>query len=291
MTETAIDYCAGIGGWEVELAKRNIVGQGIENAKHPRAAREANNLETIWDDLETLPETLLEGVRRAVGSFPCQPFSQNLKGKDPMDDPRAHLMRTGLRHMLIARPEWLCLENVSRAGTLMTTLGEHLAEVGYSYSVRVINAADYGLPQARKRALLVARRDGAPIVWPEPTHADVRVHAAAIAAGQVKPWVTMSEALGRTFTGAQSWGNVLPSPAVVGSFNPQMHAPPRYRGYGDVSRQNDPGAIECTLAERMLLQGFPPGWKLAGPKSAQDLQVGNAIPPVLADVALTAIGL
>jgi len=279
----ALDYCAGIGGWEVELERRGITGHGIENARWPREARTVNGLSTVWGDLETLPQDVLleHGRRVIVGSFPCQPFSQNIKGKDPMDDPRAHLMRTGLEHVLLARPDVVALENVSKAGKLMTTLGEHLADFGYSFDVRVINAADYGLPQARKRALLVARRDGAPITWPDATHAK----------DGAKPWVTMAEALGRTFEGPQAWANNVPSPAVVGSFKPEMHAPPRYRGFGDVSRQNDPGAIECSIAERMLLQGFPSSWKLAGPKSAQDLQVGNAIPPVLADVALTAAGL
>jgi len=275
-----LDYCAGIGGWDVALRERNLRGQGIENAKHPRAARELNGLETVWGDLTTVPMTLLDQpLAGIVGSFPCQPFSQNIKGQKAADmllDPRAKLMYVGLGHLLYARPPFICLENVPRARVLMQVLADALIGVGYSAEVRVINAADYGLPQARKRALLVARKDGLPIAWPEPTH--VGAH------------VTMSEALGRMFEGEREWGNRLPSVAVVGTFKPEMHAPPKYRGFGSHSRQNDPGAIECSIEERLLLQGFPAGWKLAGPKTAQDLQVGNAIPPTLARVALTAAG-
>ena len=293
--DEALDYCAGIGGWEVALAERGIEGKGIENAKWPRAAREANGLSTVWDDLTTLPvEVLLEhGRRRVVGSFPCQPFSQGNPNADPINDPRAHLMHTGLEHLLIARPEVVCLENVRKASKLMSHLGRRLAEVGYSWDVRVVMAADYGLPQARGRALLVARRDGEPIVWPERTHADSRTAEGRldIAAGRRLPWVTLAEALGRTFEGAEAWANVHPCTTVVGSYRPEMCAPPTYRKPGDGPRQNQPGAIKLSLEERLLVQGFPEGWQLAGPETARGLQVGNAIPPIMADVALRAAGL
>lgn len=291
----ALDYCAGIGGWEVALERRGITGYGIENAKHPRAAREANGLETVWDDLTTLPiEVLLEyGRRRVVGSFPCQPFSQANPTADPLNDPRAHLMTTGLDHLLIARPEIVCLENVRKARGLMSHLGRRLEEVGYSWDVRIVIAADYGLPQARGRALLVARRDGVPISWPKRTHADPRTTEGRldIAVGRRKPWVTLSEALGRTFEGAESWANVHPCTTIVGSYRPEMCAPPTYRKPGDGPRQSQPGAIELSLEERLLVQGFPTGWQLAGPPTARGLQVGNAIPPIMAEVALDAVGL
>ena len=289
MNTDVLDYCAGIGGWDVALRERGLHGQGIENAKWPRAARELNGLETVWDDLTTVPmPLLLDPLAGVVGSFPCQPFSQNIKGEKAANmllDPRAQLMSVGLSQLLVTLPPFICLENVPRAKPLMQVLADALIEVGYSAEVRVINAADYGLPQSRKRALLVARCCGQRIAWPEPTHS---LYGDAF--GFMQAHVTMQQALGRTFEGEQEWGNRLPSPAVVGTFKPEMHAPPKYRGFGSHSRQNDPGAIECSIEERMVLQGFPAGWKLAGPKTAQDLQVGNAIPPVLARVALTAAG-
>jgi len=291
MSNDVLDYCAGIGGWDVALRERNLYGLGIENAKWPREAREANGLKTVWGDLTTLPAAIyMQPLAGVVGSFPCQPFSQNIKGQKAADmllDPRAKLMQVGLSHLLLARPPFVCLENVPRAKALMQVLADALIEVGYSAEVKVINAADYGLPQARKRALLVARKDGMPIAWPEPTHA---ASFAIAAIERRKLHVTMSKALGRMFEGQQEWGNRLPSVAVVGTFKPEMHAPPKYRGFGSHSRQNDPGAIECSLAERLRLQGFPTGWHLRGPRTAMDLQVGNAIPPVLARVALHAAG-
>jgi len=288
----ALDYCAGIGGWELALRQRQLVGLGIENAGWPIAARVANGLETIWGDLTTLPRSLQSSFgRRVVGSFPCQPFSQNIKGgADPLADPRAQLMLTGLAHLLFMRPEVVCLENVAKAAPLMRRLGQRLATKGYTWDVQVVNAADYGLPQTRKRALLVARHDQQPVAWPTPTHANPAA-SFLVDDGLRKPWVTLAEAVGYSFSGPQAWGNRLPCCTVVGSFDAHQHAEPRYRPHGDVSRQNDPGAISLTLEQRLMVQGFPAGWQLAGPVTQRDLQVGNAIPPVLADVALTAAGL
>jgi DNA (cytosine-5)-methyltransferase 1 len=285
-----LDYCAGIGGWTVALRRRGLHSLAIENAKWPRQALLDNDIEIVWDDLTTLPLSLLDRpLAGIVGSFPCQPFSQNIKGTttaDMLRDPRAKLMHIGLGHLLWARPPFVCLENVPRAQVLMRVIADALIAVGYSAEVKVFNTANYGLPQTRKRALLVARKDGLPVAWPEPTHID-EVNGVGGAQG-CKPWVTLSEAVGRKFTGLQSWGNTQPAPTVVGSFKPEMHAPPVYRGYGSCSRQNDPGAIELTLDERMMLQGFPKGWKLAGPKTAQDLEIGNSLPPILGEIALTA---
>lgn len=291
-----LDYCAGIGGWAIALHRRGLAEAGVENAPHPLLARHRNGLTTVWQDMTTLPRALqARGLwAGVVGSLPCQPYSQNIKGRtweQVLADPRAALFAHGSEQVTRMAPPFVCLENVHKSTPLMQALGHRLERRGYSWDVRTINAADYGLPQARKRALLVARADGQPITWPEPTHIGVKeadgFHAT------LKPHVSLVEGLGlEPFPedDPRAWANTTPAPAVVGSFSPEMHAPPRYRGYGDVSRQNDPGAVSLTLEQRLVLQGFPTWWALAGPKTAMDLQVGNAIPPVLAEVALDAAG-
>lgn len=290
-----LDYCAGIGGWDVALRRRGLEGAGIERDTWARHARAANSLVTVHDDLVTLPErTLMAPWAGAVGSFPCQPFSQGNYAAlaNPLEDPRARLMLTGLEHMLAARPPFIALENVKRAAWLMEELATGLRADGYSAEVKVLNAADYGLPQARVRAILVARRDGLPIEWPEPTHIDQRRRNAADEAlledGR-KPWVTLAEALPHR-DDLPDWAHRHPATTIVGSFEPDKVAPPTYRKPGDGPRQKQPGTVSLTLDERLLVQGFPEGWATAGPDTARGLQVGNAIPPVLADVALTAAG-
>lgn len=291
-----LDYCAGIGGWDVALHRRGLRGAGIEKDEHAHAARAANGLTTVHRDLTTLPEALIRtpwaGV---VGSFPCQPFSQGNHAAltNPLDDPRAQLMHVGLAHLLEARPPFVCLENVKKAAWLMEELAAALRAVGYTAEVRLVNAADHGLPQARVRALLVARRDGLPLEWPAPTHVDPRIaagHGAMLIEDPRKPWVTLADALpGRA--DLPPWAHRHPATTIVGSFEPDKVAPPTYRKPGDGPRQKQPGTVSLSLEERLLVQGFPAGWQTAGPATARGLQVGNAIPPTLADVALTAAGI
>lgn len=285
-----LDYCAGIGGWDVALRTRGLEGAGIEVDTWAQAARRANGLLTVHDDLLTLPDAaLLAPWAGVVGSFPCQPFSQGNHARldNPLEDPRARLMHVGLEHLLRARPAFVCLENVGRAAWLMEELGTSLAEAGYAADVKVVNAADHGLPQARKRALLVARRDALPIEWPEATHVDPRKTRHA---DSLKPWTSLADALpGRD--DLPTWAHAHPATTIVGSFEPDKVAPPTYRKPGDGPRQKQPGVVSLSLEERLLVQGFPAGWRTAGPATARGLQVGNAIPPLLADVALTAAGL
>ena len=291
-----LDYCAGIGGWHHALRRRGLEGAGVERDEHAHTARVANGLLTVWRDLTTLPAALIRTPwRGVVGSFPCQPFSQGNYAAlaNPLEDPRARLMHVGLEHLLEGRPPFVCLENVGRAAWLMEELATALRAVGYSADVRVVNAADHGLPQARKRALLVARADGLPVAWPAPTHVDQRTKAAqaeALLEDGRKPWVTLAEALPHR-DDLPPWAHRHPATTIVGSFEPDKVAPPTYRKPGDGPRQHQPGTVSLTLDERLLVQGFPTGWHTAGPATARGLQVGNAIPPTLAEVALDAAGI
>lgn len=67
------------------------------------------------------------------------------------------------------------------------------AGLGYQVEWKVLRACDYGTPTIRKRLFLVARRDGRPIVWPQPTHGDPK--SAAVKAGKLLPWRTAAECI------------------------------------------------------------------------------------------------
>lgn len=67
----------------------------------------------------------------------------------------------------------------------------HLERLGYTVEWRELTASDYGAPTSRRRFFLLARRDGKPIVWPEPTHGDPKT--LPVQAGQRKPWRTAAE--------------------------------------------------------------------------------------------------
>lgn len=58
---------------------------------------------------------------------------------------------------------------------------------------------------------------------------------------------------------------------------------------GGVSRQNRPGSVRITIDEAAALQSYPPGFKFVGTKGKQFLQVGNAVPPLLAQAILESL--
>lgn len=113
-----------------------------------------------------------------IGGPPCTPFSKSgfwLAEKRESRDPNASLLEEYVRVVAEARPEAFVLENV-QALTYKThrahfdRLLAALAELGYNPQWKVLLAADYGVPQLRRRVFIVGRRDGRAFRFPEPTH-------------------------------------------------------------------------------------------------------------------------
>jgi DNA (cytosine-5)-methyltransferase 1 len=121
-----------------------------------------------------------------IGGPPCQPFSKAgfwVTGEARrLNDPRASTLDHYLRILAEARPRAFLLENVEGLGFRgkdegLRLIQEALAVINeqfgtrYSATVGVLNAADYGVPQLRRRLFVVGARDGTRFRFPEPTHA------------------------------------------------------------------------------------------------------------------------
>jgi DNA (cytosine-5)-methyltransferase 1 len=124
-----------------------------------------------WPYEETVPE-----VDVVVGGPPCQGFS--LLGKRDANDERNFLWREYAKVLKLSMPKYFVLENVPAFAksrqlldlTEATRLGGDLEDFVFQW--RILNAADYGAPQARKRAIVLGwRRDVEALQFPEPTHA------------------------------------------------------------------------------------------------------------------------
>ena len=107
----------------------------------------------------------------------------------------------------VPRNEQFLVPDPKRKGATWRRFLQQLESLGYVVEHQVLRACDYGAPTSRERLFLVARRDGQPIVWPEPTHAQKP------AKGQ-KPWRTAAECI--------DWSE--PSKSIFGRAKPLAEA-------------------------------------------------------------------
>lgn len=164
---------------------------------------------TLTGDIRTIPteEILATGDLRSrepvlvVGGPPCTPFSKSgfwLEQKRESRDPNASLLDEYVRVVRDSRPEAFILENVQ--GLTYKThkaqferLLKRLGELGYNPQWKVLLAADYGVPQLRRRVFVVGRRDGERFEFPEPTHSGWSEHTRTVDATKISH-VTASQA-------------------------------------------------------------------------------------------------
>lgn len=201
-----VDLFAGAGGASTGIAA--ALGRdpdvAVDHSPAAIAMHIANHPQTrhfIEDVFDVNPRRVCEG--REVGllwmSPDCTHFSK-AKGGKPRSKGVRSLAWVAVRWAAEVRPRVIALENVEEFQTwgpltddgqpCPVRKGETFAEwvraleaLGYRVEWRVLRACDYGAPTSRRRLFLVARCDGEPIVWPEPTHGP----------GRARPWHTAAE--------------------------------------------------------------------------------------------------
>ena len=191
-----VDLFAGPGGWSEGLRmlspELHATEVGLEWDAAACATRSAAGHRTIRTDIAAYPTEPFAGTVGLIASPPCQDFS--LAGnRAGIAGERGRLITEVLRWAEDLRPEWIACEQVPPALPVWKQYAEHLRDLGYSAWAGVLNAADYGVPQTRRRAFLIASRvrDVQP---PEPTHA--QHPAPSLFGDELLPWVTMADALG-----------------------------------------------------------------------------------------------
>lgn len=136
-----------------------------------------------------------------AGGPSCQGYSTH--GKRNADDPRNFLFQHFIRIASELRPKWLLIENVQGLLTYEKGYFKHLIlrelqSLGYRADARLLCAADYGVPQLRRRIFFLATRTDSPIRFPEPTHTGMLSETPGLLpkAGELSPYVTVGEAIG-----------------------------------------------------------------------------------------------
>lgn len=208
--ELIVDNFAGGGGAStgIEMATGYSVDIAINHDPEAIKMHKANHpntkhyCENVWA-VDPVKACNGHPVGLAWFSPDCKHFSK-AKGGKPKDKNIRGLAWVACRWAGLVRPRVIMLENVeefktwgplnrghhpikAKQGKTFEKFVQQLNDLGYTVEFKELIAADYGAPTMRKRLFLIARCDGKPIVWPEPTHAPA--DSEAVKAGLVKPYV------------------------------------------------------------------------------------------------------
>ena len=298
MKYTSVEVCAGAGGQALGLEQAgfdHLACVEIDNMACATLRRNRPKWNVIEADLRTWqPAESLAGTDLLAGGVPCPPFS--VAGHQLGRDDERDLFPEMLRLTEELRPRAVMIENVrnlmsQRFSAYRDEILREFKELGYeSVGWELLNAADYGVPQLRQRAILVVMRseDAIHFRWPE---ANPRRKTVGQAVGKLmaaNEW----EGVADWVKNAQGQG-----PALVGGSKkhggPDL-GPTRAReawaklgvdGIGlanEAPHPNFKGRPKLTTQMAALVQGFPAAWRFEGLKTAAYRQVGNAFPPPVA---------
>ncbi|MFF2508688.1 DNA cytosine methyltransferase [Streptomyces sp. NPDC058067] len=220
-----LDLFSGPGGWSHALAVLGVPDIGLEWDDWACKTRAAQSQLTIRTDVAMYPVwPFLGKTTGLIASPPCQAWSMAGKRLGLLDQPLVHQavadLATGrdTREQLLAacrdersllaaepmrylhalnqhgQPEWVAMEEVPDVLPLWRQYAAILRGWGYSVWTGILNAADYGVPQTRRRAILLASRTRT-AEPPPPTHAKAAEPESLFGPGRAQ-WVSMAEALG-----------------------------------------------------------------------------------------------
>lgn len=318
----AIDLFSGCGGLSTGLLDAGVpVIAGFDHDKPSVVAFNYNHLYrgstgyvADLNEVDAAWITDVAGVDKfslVAGGPPCQSFS--IAGKrQGLQDSRGSLIFRFAEIAVDLNPQAIMLENVPNLasiedGQILATLRRQLEDGGYKVQCGILNAADYGVPQARKRLVVLAIKGQRDFPFPPtPSHsADPGLF------GDVERWVTVSEAIGalpdvedplarnipnheptmHSDRMLEAFRTLTPGTRDKKSFHDRLHAErvgyTLRAGSGNFSPLR-PVHYEhdrvISVRESARLQGFSDEfiWPDPLPRLQQYRQVGNAVPPPLA---------
>ncbi|MDR1042604.1 MAG: DNA cytosine methyltransferase [Clostridiales Family XIII bacterium] len=263
----------------VETYKRNI-GNHIVN-----------------DDIYNVDSKDIPSADIVIGGFPCQGFSvANMKRHT--EDVRNELYKQLIRVIVDKRPKYFLAENVKGIlsldkGAVFRMILDDFNALGYDIDYRLLNAADYGVPQKRERVFIVGVRKGIKkgFDFPNPTHSNSNMPG-----GNTDLWISVSKALegipdpdspnellNHEYSKYKINFNGYLGHRIIDADKPAPTVTGRGDDRGGVVVLPHPSHIRrMTCRELAAIQSFPLDYEFRGPRSSIYRQIANAVPPLLA---------
>lgn len=290
-----ISLFSGAGGLDLGLllAGNNIVWANDIDKDAVATYKKNIGSNIICGDINDVDISSVPDADVVVGGFPCQGFSVANMRRD-INDGRNQLYKFFLRMIIDKRPKYFIAENVRGIlnlgnGEVISAIVSDFEKAGYIVTVNLVNMADYGVPQARRRVIILGQRKDLGsemrLVIPPKTHSNKSVD-------HLPAWVTIKEAIDhfpepgddcgflnhvassyklsfRNFTGHRPTDPNKPSPTILARGNGKggVVAIPHYNG-----------KRRLTIRESATVQTFPENFEFVGKMNSCYRQIGNAVP-------------
>jgi DNA (cytosine-5)-methyltransferase 1 len=332
-----IDLFSGVGGLSLgfeeagfkTVASVDLWDDAIETFNHNRLDKTGYVLDIKEFNDRVLPKILKENqITGVIGGPPCQGYSSaRLSDKservDGINEDRNQLYLEFFRTVKIANPEFFLLENVRgmvslNGGAFVKDILRRFGRLGYSIEYRVLNAADFGVPQNRFRVFFVGFKNNS-FVFPKPKDNFITTEQALSdlpidpAFGMQKYSVKPSNEYQRELRkGSDTILNhegtnhsdqtieiisLIPDGGSIKSLDPSYWSVRKYnKAFQRMDSRKPSHTIDTghrnyfhykanripTVRESARIQSFPDWFEFKGSKTSQFKQVGNAVPPLLA---------
>ena len=257
----------------------------------------------IHDDIANLKD--LPNADLIIGGPPCQGFS-TANPKRSFDDPRNQLFKEYARIIGEVKPKMFLMENVSgmvtmQKGKVFELIKKELSSFGYTLHDKLLNAKDYGVPQSRRRMIVIGVRNDIEyqFLFPKPTHTD-------------DTFTTLGQALFNNPVDPKNINHIigkltdlnLKRIRHIPEGGSMKHCPPELQNNSDLNRSmrrlsrtkvshtivhnncdhyyHPTENRRITIREMARIQGYSDEYIFFGSKSEQSRQIGNSVPVGLA---------